>query len=106
MSAAAVEDARAVVEAVEQRDQVVEDETFEQLPQSFILIDELQQCGVSATDLKVRLPSRIARVSALPSRARCPSRALTRPSRGFPFPPELFPHTRSTPAVPSRPTRK
>ena len=86
MTAAAVEDARAVVEAVEQRDQVVEDETFEQLPQSFILIDELQQCGVSATDLKVRLPSRIARVSALPSRARSSLARAHSPLTRVPFP--------------------
>ena len=53
MSAAAVEDECAVAEAQLQRAETElaeEEETFEQLPQSFILIDELQQCGVSATD--------------------------------------------------------
>jgi len=88
MSAAAVEDECAVAEAQLQRAETElaeEEETFEQLPQSFILIDELQQCGVSATDIKVRAHLPVThRALARPSRSLAPSaRSLTPPAPFF-----------------------
>jgi len=89
MSAAAVEDECAVAEAQLQRAETElaeEEETFEQLPQSFILIDELQQCGVSATDIKVRARLSVThRARARPSRSLAYSaRSLTPPAPFFP----------------------
>ena len=99
MSAAAVEDECAVAEAQLQRAETElaeEEETFEQLPQSFILIDELQQCGVSATDIKVR-----ARLSVTHSALARPSRALAPSARSLTPPAPLFPPARSlTPPAP------
>ena len=89
MSAAAVEDECAVAEAQLQRAETElaeEEETFEQLPQSFILIDELQQCGVSATDIKVR-----ARLSVTHSALARPSRSLAPSARSLTPPAPLFP---------------
>ena len=87
MSAAAVEDECAVAEAQLQRaeTELAEEETFEQLPQSFILIDELQQCGVSATDIKVRARLSVTHSAfARPSRSLAPSaRSLTPPAPFF-----------------------
>ena len=46
---------------------------YEQLPQSFLCIEELQNCGISMTDIKVRASA----ADACPSRAsRCPSPPL------------------------------
>jgi|TARA_B100001142_G_C14097441_1_gene563858 hypothetical protein len=50
-------------------------EEAEQLPQCFILIDEMQSCGVSATDIKVRARVLSLLPLPLPSRARPPSAA-------------------------------
>ena len=46
---------------------------YEQLPQSFLCIEELQNCGISMTDIKVRASAADARPSRAP---RCPSPPL------------------------------
>ena len=51
-------------------------QALEQLPQSFVCIDDLQQAGISATDIKARVATRV--VSFRSPRVRPPP-ALTRP---------------------------
>ena len=60
----------AVPDALPPRASVVQ---YEQLPQSFLCIEELQNCGISMTDIKVRASAADARPSRAP---RCPSPPL------------------------------
>lgn len=57
---------------------------YEQLPQSFLCIEELQNCGISMTDIKVRASAPDTRPSRAPRRAPPPLRARARNPTRFP----------------------